>query len=266
MSARHLLDALQENRPVFGTALRTGDPAIVEIVAIAGYDWVSITLEHSTLSVADIGLLQRAADARAITTLIHMPRPDDPRILQLLDDGVGGIVGCNVESGEEAAAWVRACRFPPLGERGAAGVVRRADYGAIPFGQFTAQADAEVAVGVVIETVAGVERAAEIIATPGITFAYVGLHDLTLSLGCPGDFRDPRALAAVERVIALAHEHDVVVGLSEKGYTARELWDLGVRMLITPTGEYAVLMEGYRAKIDAARASIGEVREVHGAL
>jgi 2-keto-3-deoxy-L-rhamnonate aldolase RhmA len=97
---------------------------------------------------------------------------------------------------------------------------------------------------------------------PGITFAYVGMHDLTLSMGCPGDFRNADALAGVERVVAAAKEHGISVGLSQKGLTVQELWKLGARMLITPTGEYTVLLEGYQARINEARAAIAELAEV----
>jgi 4-hydroxy-2-oxoheptanedioate aldolase len=268
MSARRLLDALASGRPVFGTALRTSDPAIVEIIAVAGYDWVSITLEHSSLTLRDVAALQRAADVRGITTLVHLPHAHDDRVLPLLDEGVGGVVASHVESAADVRALVHAARFPPLGERGAAGVVRRADYGAIPFGEFAARADAEIVVGAVLETATAIEHAEEILAVPGLTLAYVGMHDLTLSLGYPGEFHHPRVLEATEHVIAAARERGVFIGLSAKGHAPQELWRLGVQAIITPTGEYALLLEAFRSAIETARAAIDEVRasEVHDAV
>jgi 4-hydroxy-2-oxoheptanedioate aldolase len=160
MSGRRLIDALAEgDRPLFGTALKTCDPAIVEVIAIAGYDWVSISIEHSSLSMDNVAALQRAADFRGITTLLHVAEPDDPRILPLLNEGLGGIVGCQVESAAEAEEWVAAALYAPRGRRGAAGVVRRADYGNVPFAEYARRANEDMAVGIVIETVEGVENA-----------------------------------------------------------------------------------------------------------
>jgi 4-hydroxy-2-oxoheptanedioate aldolase len=256
LSGNRLLKTLSEGRRAFGIPIRSADPAIIEICAIAGYDWVSITLEHAALTVRDIAVMQRAADARGITTLIHLAEPHDHRTLALLDEGVGGVVGVHVEDAAEAQDLVHAARFPPLGERGAAGVTRRADYGAKSYASYTAEADAAVAVGVVIETKAGIENAAEILAVEGLSLVYVGFNDLSQSYGIPFEFTHPTLREAVEHVIECAHKNGVAVGLSEKGFTIEELCDLGVDMIINaPAGEYAALLQTLTSRLEQARAT-----------
>jgi 4-hydroxy-2-oxoheptanedioate aldolase len=257
VSAERLLSTLAAGRKAYGIPIRSSDPAMIEIAAIAGYDWVSITLEHAALTVRDVAAMQRAADARGITTLVHLAETHDHRILALLDEGVGGVVGVHVEEAAEAEALVRAARFPPVGERGAAGVARRSDYGAKPYAAYTREADAAVAVGVVIETSAGIENAAEILAVEGLTLVYVGLNDLAQSYGVPGDFTDPTLREAIEHVIACARPHGVAVGLSEKGFTIEQLCELGANMIIpAPAGEYAALLEFLRYRLDETRSAV----------
>jgi 4-hydroxy-2-oxoheptanedioate aldolase len=256
MSAERLLTALADGRRAFGIPLRTPDPAIVEIAAIAGYDWVSISLEHSALTVREVATLQRAADARGISTLVHMADAYDHRILALLDEGIGGVVAPHVTKASEVEALVSAARFPPLGHRGAAGVTRRADYGARPFAAYAEAADKLVVVGISIEDVEGVENVDSIFAVPGLTLTYIGLHDLTQSYGHPGEFRHPDVRDAVSHVVATAKKHGVAVGLSEKGFTIEELCELGANLIINaPAGEYSALLDALTSRLDQARAA-----------
>jgi 4-hydroxy-2-oxoheptanedioate aldolase len=261
MRAERLLAALDSGKPAFGTAVHSPDPAIVEIAAIAGHDWVSIILEHCALTLADVGLLQRAADSRGISTVVHMSNAYDTRILPLLNEGVGGVVAPQVTRPEEASALVRAARFPPYGERGAAGGIRSADYGGRPISEHLASADESIVVGVILESHEAATRADEILAVQGLTFAYIGLTDLSHSVGAAGDFKHPRVRAAIETIVGAAHRHGVVVGLSEYGYTVEELLGLGARMIITPTSEYSVLLGGFSERLATARAMARAVAE-----
>lgn len=255
MSAERLLKTITGGGPAFGIALRSPDPAIVEICAIAGYDWVSFTVEHSSLTTREVANLQRAADVRGISTLVHIASADDPRILPLLDEGVGGFVAAHVTKAQQVEELVRASKFPPIGERGGAGVTRRSDYGAQDYAAYIKRSDELVAVGISIEDVAGVEDADAILGVRGLNLVYVGLHDLTLSMGRPGEYAHPDIRDAIVHIAACAKKHDVALALSEKGFTIRELRDFGAAMIVTnPAGEYIALLDTLTARVTAARA------------
>lgn len=258
MRAERLLSALAEGRPAFGTVTHSADPAIVEIAGIVGHDWISITLEHAGLSGSEIASLVRTADVRGISTLVHVANATDLRILSLLDDGVGGVVAPHVETAAEAAALVQAARYPPLGGRGASGACRSSDYSARPYAEVAATANDSVAVGIVIETKQGVENADEILAVPGLNFVYIGLMDLSQSLGMTGDYKHQEVQAAAESVIARAHDHGVAVGLSAYGFTVPELLSMGARMITTPTSANSVLFKGFQAALAEARQAAAD--------
>jgi 4-hydroxy-2-oxoheptanedioate aldolase len=256
--AQHLLGVLGEDRIAFGTALHLSDPDLIEIVALAGYDWVTIPLEHAILSVGEIAALQRAADSRGITTLVHLASAGDERILPLLNSGVGGLVAPQVESPADVEALIRATRFPPLGERGAHSSVRSADYGAWPYPEYVAEVDRSVAIGVVIENAAAVEQLEAIMAVEGLDIAFLGLTDLAQALGVPDQFQHPSVQAAMKRTAAAAQQAGVVLAVSEYGHTPTELRALGARMILAPTSDYAFLLAAFREHLAHARREVEE--------
>lgn len=255
MRGERLIGALAGDRAALGASLHIADPAVVEIAGLAGFDWVSIAIEHATLDLRDMTALQLAADVRGITTLIHVADADDPRILPLLNIGVGGIVLAHAVTAAEVEQLVHLARFPPLGDRGAHRAVRSSDYGARPYAEYVASIDRSVIVGVAIEDVAGIDNAAEIVSVPGIDLAFVGLQDLSQSLGRPGDYRHADIRAAIRRVVELAEPCDTAVAAGLYDYEASELAGLGVRMLGVSL-DHSALLDAFSAEIGRARRSL----------
>jgi 2-keto-3-deoxy-L-rhamnonate aldolase RhmA len=251
--AERLFATIASGETAYGTALHLSDPDVLEIIACAGYDWVSVIVEHASLSVGEVGNLQRAADARGITTLIHVGDADDDRILRLIDLGVGGIVAPQVESAEQVRSLVRACRFPPIGDRGAHGSVRSADYGSGDYGTYLATVVKKLAVGVVIETEEALATIDEVLAVDGLDLAFLGLTDLAQALGVPDQFKHPRVTDAVTRVVASAKEAGVTLAMSEYGYTPAEIRDLGAGMILAPTSDFAFLTKALGDHLAAAK-------------
>jgi 2-keto-3-deoxy-L-rhamnonate aldolase RhmA len=88
---------------------------------------------------------------------------------------------------------------------------------------------------------------------------YVGLHDLAQSYGIPGEFSHPRLREAIEHVAGHARRQGVALGLAEKGFTIKELCELGATMIVNaPAGEYPALLDALRTRLDAAKAQVGE--------
>lgn len=255
MRGQRLIRTLAGDRPALGASLHIADPAVVEIAGIAGFDWVSIAIEHATLDLGDLAALQLAADVRDVTTLIHVADADDPRILPLLNTGVGGIVLAHAVTAAQVEQLVQIARFPPVGERGAHRAVRSAEYGVGSYADYVASIDRSVIVGIAIEDVAGVENAAELVAVPGIDVAFVGLQDLSQSLGCPGDYRHADIREALARVVEAAAPHGTAIAAGLYDYEARELADLGVRMMAASL-DYSALLGAFSAEVARARDSL----------
>jgi 4-hydroxy-2-oxoheptanedioate aldolase len=260
MRATRLLEVLAAGETALGISLHLSDPAVVEIAALAGFDWVTIALEHAPLSVRDVLTLQLAADVRGVTLLVLVEQPDDPRILPLINAGVGGIVLAHATDAAAVQRLVSTVRFPPVGDRGAAGGVRSADYGAEPYADYVRDVDKSVCVGLVIEDRTGLDNAAEILAVEGVDFAYVGLQDLAQSFGYPGEVGHPRVREAIANVADLARGTGTYLAVSQYTYELQELHELGVR-LISTTLDYSTLLASFRSDVDRSRTALARLEQ-----
>lgn len=169
-----------------------GSAPLVEIAARAGFDAAVIDLQH--------GLWDRMSTHLAVGALGPVPvlarvaAVNAAAIGEALDSGAAGVLVPLVETAEQARLAVAAALFPPDGIRSGGGVRPLA-------GGFAAyvRAHGRPLIGVMIETVAGVDNAAAIAAVPGIDLVFIGTGDLALSIGCfPAiDDRHERAIEAV---------------------------------------------------------------------
>jgi 2-keto-3-deoxy-L-rhamnonate aldolase RhmA len=233
MKPTSLTKAVESDDLILGAVLHLPEPAIMEMFALAGYDWVTLTFEHSSLSVADVEGLQRAADIHGLTTLLHVPSLSDPRLLALLHVGIGGMVLQNAQTRADAEALVALTRFPPLGHRGAHSGVRSDQFGVMDYDEFMASANKNFFTGLAIEDTTGVENAEDMLSVPGIDIVFVGLHDLSHSVGAPNDLHAQSVMDALAEVVAVARRHNLPVGLPGYQHTIAELRELGAQMVIT---------------------------------
>jgi 2-keto-3-deoxy-L-rhamnonate aldolase RhmA len=204
-----LKSKLRSGERVVGTMIFLGDPAIVEIAALAGFDFVIIDMEHSPRDARAVEEMIRAAEVRRITPLVRVPELDEKQILVALESGAQGIVVPQVESSEQAQGAVAAIRYPPAGRRGACRSTRAALYGlrAAEFGAHADEADEELLVVGIIETQAGVERLAAIL-DAGVEVAFIGRSDLSTSLGLRGDHEHPDVTSLTARAVAEIRSHE----------------------------------------------------------
>jgi 4-hydroxy-2-oxoheptanedioate aldolase len=249
---RELLDA---GDAALGTWVTLTDPAVVELAAIAGFDFVAIDLEHSAIGLETLQHHLRAAEARGLGTLVRVPSAEPKGLLRVLDSGPGGVLAPGIRGAGDAAAAVAACRYPPAGERGMSSLSRAAAYGGHGLGglpELAAALDRSVVVGLMIEEAEAVDAIEDVLAVPGLDLACVGPTDLSASLGALGEPGDARVAAAVERVLAACGDAGVPfampAGNAAYPLTAAELRRRGAS-LITVMTDAALLAAGMRAAV-----------------
>jgi 4-hydroxy-2-oxoheptanedioate aldolase len=256
MNTNPLMTKIADGIVTIGIGVHLTDAAIVELSAFAGFDWVSLTLENSTFSLGDCATMQRAADAYGIPVVVHVPSPDDDRILPLLHTGIDGVVLSRARTQAEVQTLMNVCRFPPLGQRGAHPGVRSDGYGATSYDDFVAQADDALFVGIAIEDVEGAENADDLLGTPGLTMAWVGLYDLSHSLGVPNDLRNPRVMETLAGIVEAAKRRGVPIGLPAYAHSFAELRELGATLVMSPGNDYTFIGRALRAHVDEARTEL----------
>jgi 2-keto-3-deoxy-L-rhamnonate aldolase RhmA len=176
------------------------DPAIVEIIAAAGFDGVFIDMEHTGFDLQLVGEMIRIADLTGITSIVRVPENNAKLILRVLDIGAQGIQVPHIEGLEGARRAVAAVRYPPLGARGAAGTTRAAGYGAIPGREHVRTSNEEILLVVMTEDLHGIHEIEAIAALDGVDLISLGPTDLSAALGIT-DPSDPRLRQTVEELV-----------------------------------------------------------------
>ena len=229
-------------------------PWTAEVMAAAGFDSVTIDLQHGLIGYETAVAMLQAMSGSETVPLARLEWNDPATIMRMLDAGALGLICPLINTAAECAAFVGACRYPPAGYR---------SYGPIRAGlrwgpDYFAHANANVLALAMIETAQGLENVAEIAATPGLDGLYVGPFDLSISLGLakPADFTDPALLAALDAVLAAAARHDLVTGIyAGSPENALMLAQRGFR-LVTAAQDTALLQTAVAAAHAQLRAGL----------
>ncbi|MDP9365155.1 MAG: aldolase/citrate lyase family protein [Chloroflexota bacterium] len=227
-------EALARGESTLGVFVPMPSPEIVEVVALAGFDFVMLDGEHGRVSPDNAYPMILAAEARGVPALARVGQNDRQVILKFLDLGIQGVMIPQTNTPEEAAAAVAAMRYQPRGVRGLAGG-RHFDYGlGAPAPQMVPQLNDRVLAIVQFEHIDALGRLDEILAMPELDVLFVGPNDLAQSLGFPGQPGHPQVEAAIERVCAAAKGGRVALGTvaPDAAATNRRLAQ-GFRMVVT---------------------------------
>lgn len=194
---------LASRQVTLGSWIQLAHPAIAEIMARAGFDWLTVDLEHSTIDLAEAEQLIRTIELCGVAPLVRLSSNDPVQIKRVMDAGAHGIIVPTVNRPEEAEAAVAAVLYPPRGRRGV-GLARAQGYGT-RFEAYRSWLATESVVIAQIEHIDGVRNLEAILSVPGIAGFLVGPYDLSASLGVPGEFTHPevrKALATIRRIAA----------------------------------------------------------------
>jgi len=181
-----------------GSWITLAHPAIAEIFARAGFDWLAVDMEHSVITIHEAEELIRVIDLCGATPLVRLSWNDPVQIKRVMDAGAHGVIVPMVNTKEEAQKAVESVYYPPRGKRGV-GLARAQGYGT-SFSAYKDWLNFEAIVIVQIEHIQAVENLSEILSVDGIDGFIVGPYDLSGSLGVPGDFEHPLMLKAMEKI------------------------------------------------------------------
>lgn len=232
MKKNHLKKTLQDGKVVLGPFLKFTDPAVVEIMGFAGFDFVIIDEEHGPISMESAQNMIRAAESVNITPVIRVGNNDEALILQALDIGAQGIEIPQINSRSDAVRAVKSVKYSPQGERGVCRYVRAANYSSMDKFEYFKSANDETMIIAHIEGVEGIDNLDEILSVPGIDVIFIGPYDLSQSLGIPGEVNHPLVVEKMKEVILKCKENKVAVGtFADDVETAKSWISLGVQYM-----------------------------------
>ena len=190
-----------------GSWITLAHPAIAEIMAKAGFEWLVVDLEHSVITLREAEELIRTIDLCGVKPYVRMTSNDANQIKRVLDAGAKGIIVPMVNSLQEVEKAANALFYPPKGTRGV-GLARAQGYGA----QFNAYLNAHKNFNLIvqIEHINAVTELENILSHPDLSGFIVGPYDLSASMNIPGQFEDPQFQEALKKIKVISAKYPQV--------------------------------------------------------
>ena len=241
---------IENHKRPFGTFVELGGANVVEALGVTGLDYIIIDNEHGPFDVESTEECIRACEHSGITPFCRVREVSRPAVMKLLDVGAQGLIIPYIETMDQIHALVDYAKYPPLGRRGYCGSKKdRWGYAypaTEPMEEQFAYWNRETFIIPQCETVAALEQIEEIASTPGVDGIFVGPFDLSISMGMPGQFKNPEFVKALERILAACK----AAGKFSMIFTGKEEWindyyDMGYD-IVTWGMDAAVLIEGFR--------------------
>lgn len=244
--------AVREGRPAFGTYIRSGSAAAVEIAAQAGLDFVRFDAYHSGYNPETLHTQIRTALMMGVTPWVRVPN-DPLTIGNILDMGALAVTVPNIGSRADVEAAIHAVRYPPAGRRehSRPGFAR-----AMSMSEYLDWSERELMISCQIEGEDGLANYKEIVRVDGLDVVQSGRGDLSLALGVPGQKFHPTVLAAEEKIVDAALDAgkavSLVFSIDDEGMNYIQRWmSRGVLLPVIDSDE-SILLRGYRQALASA--------------
>lgn len=230
------------------------EPAIAAALARAGFDAVTIDMQHGTVDFPDVVRALPLIAAAGRPAIVRVPVGDFATASRCLDAGASGIIAPMVNSADDARTLVRFTKFPPVGER-SWGPNAALTASGLDGGAYLSAANALCRTLAMVETREALAALDDILAVDGVDGIFVGPSDLSLALS-GGAKLDP-ASAEVDAALKLVVARCRATGKAPCVYAstaarAAELARMGFR-LIAIGSDASLLSAGAREALRTAR-------------
>lgn len=196
---KDLRSKIRDGEVVLHAMLRLPEPAIAEIMALGGVDYITVDNEHFGFNDETIQNIIRAAAIHGVPCMVRVTNLEPEYISRVMDMGAIGVLAPQVDSYEQALQVVRAVKFAPVGTRGFCPISRAASYGyGIEPAAYAEEMNRKTIVCLMIESKAGIEDLDRILTLDEIDCISVGPSDVSNSYGYPGQIDHPVVKAAID--------------------------------------------------------------------
>lgn len=225
--------ALKEGKVQYGTnfgQFRSQD--VLKIFAQAGFHWAFVDCEHGGFDLETVQDLCRLAPFVGFTPILRVADLQYSLVARSLDVGAQGIIFPRVESPELLEKAVSWCKFPPVGIRGFGLNAFHFNHEPLSMPEMIDHLNAETLVVLQIETKKALDAREELLAVPGIDAVMIGPADLSISLGCPGEFQSPLVVDAMEAIKESCNKRGIAPGTQTRTLKMARFWkERGMRFL-----------------------------------
>jgi len=216
---------------VLGPFSKTCDPAFIEAIGYAKFDFVILDLEHGPNSVQSLQNLIRAAQIGNVLPIVRVKENNPSVIGEVLDIGAAGIQVPQIENIDQAREVISRVKFAPAGTRGVCRFVRAADYSSMDRFEYFKKSSESIII-LQIEGQTGIENLEDILDVEGIDIIFIGPYDLSQSLGVTGQIDHPKVIDKMMEIIIVCNRRGIAVGTFVDTIENAKKWrDIGVKYI-----------------------------------
>jgi len=197
-----------------GEVIIMESPAIAEIYAAAGFDFIMIDNEHTALDLSQTVEIVRVANLCKIAPFVRVPEIEYHIINRLLDQGVKGIVIPRVTGKEQVIKVLDMMRYYPQGERGWGPSGSCTGYGDFDPEKYIDHANKSIMLVIQIESKDAIKDIDSIVSIPGVDVALIGANDLSLTAEKPCQLYDKEVVSLMQKVVDKCREYGITSGIA----------------------------------------------------
>lgn len=206
IARNRLKENLKAGKAQIGAFITAPCPEVVEVLGCAGFDFVVLDTEHTASGIETVVDMMRAAEVYGMTPIVRVPDDTPKNLARYLDVGAHGVQIPMVHTAEQAAAIVKAMKYPTRGMSGGRGP----RWGLLE--NYREFSNEETMVVVMCESMESVKNIREIVRVPGVDAVFIGAFDLSQSMGVAGDTMCPQMEEAIQTVLDACNEAGVIPG------------------------------------------------------
>lgn len=247
--------------PCIGTFLKLPRPEVVDILALAGFDFVICDMEHAQIAETEAREVIRACVAAGLPVVVRLPEPVQGLVNRLLEAGAVGIQMPRLRSAQETRQLHSMMHFPPVGTRSVGNANPLAGYGAVPIPKYLEQENARVLTIGQFET-----REMDQPCDPmfeGLDVAFIGPTDLSVDFGAPGNFSDPTVQQRVAEVEDAAAKAGTIMGAFAGTLEETQRYLAAGYRYIAVSGDISLLSKGAKSLVSKLRETIHNLEVDH---
>ena len=199
LKRKKLKESLRSREKLFAAWISYSHPSIAETFAKAGFDFIAIDMEHSTINLSEAQRIIAACQSEEVPCL---PRPvshSDDYIKPLLESGADGILIQMVNTSNDVQNLINNLKFPPIGKR-SYGVNRAQGYG-FDFNEYITSWNNDSSFIIQVESIEAVENIESLLEFSEVDAVMIGPYDISGSLGVPGELNHKKVISASKKVI-----------------------------------------------------------------
>jgi len=207
-----LKEKLENNLLTIGTWNIISSPIVIDVIASSELDFIVIDAEHGAASYETAQLMVGLCENYGVSPIMRVGEINESLILRGLDIGMHGIQLPNITTSTEAKRFVQYAKYPPVGIRGFSPYTKAGLYDVMNGGSMLNTANDNTILIANIEGMDGINNLEEIVQVDGLDVIFIGLFDMSKSMGIPGDIQNPLVVQKLDDAIDVVHKYGKKIG------------------------------------------------------